>query len=270
MEALAEKAVDRLHEVLVMDVRIHRLDLAGFYSTIVRVVESGQGGVVSNVNVHAMNIAWEDPLFRKILNQSDLVFVDGMGVKWGGQLIGEDLGERMTMADWGWGLFDICQQRGWPVFWLGDTDEVGEEFQRIIIARYPDLVFAGRHHGYFAKDGEESDAVVQRINDSGAKILLVGMSMPIQEKWLWAQRDRLKGLVCLNVGGAARIVTGHIRRGPSWMTQNGLEWLYRLAMQPRYTWRRYVIGNPLFLIRLLSWRFLGRSPRPLRETAPKH
>ncbi|MBV5337858.1 MAG: WecB/TagA/CpsF family glycosyltransferase, partial [Deltaproteobacteria bacterium] len=160
-------------------------------------------------------------------------------------------------------------QRGWPVFWLGDTDEVGEEFQRIITARYPNLVFAGRHHGYFAKDGAESDAVARRINDSGAKILLVGMSMPIQEKWVWAHRDRLTTQVCLNVGGAARIVTGHIRRGPSWMTQNGLEWLYRLAMQPRYTWRRYLIGNPLFLIRLLSWRFFGLSPKPLRETPQK-
>ncbi|MEI7431371.1 MAG: WecB/TagA/CpsF family glycosyltransferase [Betaproteobacteria bacterium] len=250
-----------LAEVILMGVRIHRLDLEGFFSYIVRAVESGQGGMVSNVNIHAMNIAWNDPLFRRILNESDLVFVDGMGVKWGGRLIGEDLGERITMADWGWGLFDICQHRGWPVYWLGDTDEVGAEFEQIITTRYPGLVFAGRHHGYFAKEGEESDAVVQRINDSGARILFVGMSMPIQEKWVWAHRDRLKALVSLNVGGAARIVTGHIGRGPDWMTRNGLEWLYRLAMQPRYTWRRYLIGNPLFLIRLFCWRLFGLQPK---------
>ena len=86
------------------------------------------------------------------------------------------------------------------------------------------------------------------------------MSMPIQEKWIWANRERLAPPVRLALGGLARIMTGHIRRGPRWMTDHGLEWLYRLGVQPRYTWRRYLLGNPLFLLRILGWKLFKLQP----------
>lgn len=242
-------------------VRIHRVDRRGVLAQAVAAIESGSGGNISNVNIHAMNTAWCDPHFREILNASDLVFVDGAGVRLGARLVGCPVGERLTPADWIDDLLDICALRDWPVFWLGDTDEVGEAFERCLRARHPKLQLAGRHHGFFAKSGPESDAVVAQINASGAKLLMVGMSMPIQEKWIWDNRDRLRPPVRLPLGGLARIVTGHIRRGPRWLTDNGLEWLYRLCVQPRYTWQRYLIGNPLFLIRIVGWRVFGWQPR---------
>lgn len=249
------------------DIRVHLVDRADVLAHAVAAVERGGGGNINNVNVHAMNTAWRDPAFRAILNGSDLVFVDGAGVRLGARLIGRRLGERLTPADWIDELLEICARRGWPVFWLGDTDEVGEAFERCLKARHPDLRFAGRHHGFFAKEGPESEAVVEAINASGAKLLMVGMSMPIQEKWVWANRDRLHPPVRLALGGLARIVTGHIRRGPRWMTDNGLEWLFRLAVQPRYTWRRYVLGNPLFLLRIVGRHLLGwPRPSPINTT----
>ncbi len=255
-------------ECVLAGVRIHRVDRQGFLAQIVRAVDSGAGGIINNVNVHAMNLAWEDPSFRDILNASDLVYVDGAGVLLGARLLGMRLGERLTVVEWIDDVFDLCRRRGWPVFLLGDTDEVGAAFEKIMRQRYPDVLFAGRQHGFFAKQGAESEAVVERINASGAQVLLVGMSMPIQEKWVWDNRVRLKPPVCLSVGGAARVVTGYIRRGPRWMTENGLEWVYRLAMQPRYTWRRYVIGNPLFFMRLFGWFLFGLKPRTRRHPAP--
>jgi N-acetylglucosaminyldiphosphoundecaprenol N-acetyl-beta-D-mannosaminyltransferase len=247
-------------------VRVHLVDRADVLAHTVAAVERGGGGNINNVNVHAMNTAWRDPLFREILNASDLVFVDGAGVRLGACLIGRQLGERLTPADWIDELLDVCAQRGWPVYWLGDTDEVGEAFERCLMTKHPALRFAGRHHGFFAKEGPQSDAVVEHINASGAKVLMVGMSMPVQEKWVWANRERLRPAVRLALGGLARIITGHIRRGPRWMTENGLEWLYRLAVQPRYTWRRYLIGNPLFLLRLVGWHLF--SWRPVSATKP--
>lgn len=248
--------------VELLGLRIHVADRQDVLNAIIKAVETGHGGTINNVNVHAMNSAWGDAEFRHILNHSDLVFIDGFGVQLGARIAGIRLGERLTPADWVDELLDICARRQWPIFWLGDTDEVGADFEREIKHRHPTCPFAGRHHGFFAKTGSESDAVVDLVNASGAKILLVGMSMPIQEKWVWANRDRLAPPVRLALGGLARIYTGHIRRGPPWMTQNGLEWLYRLAMQPRYTWRRYLVGNPLFLWRIVLDRFqLNRSPR---------
>lgn len=248
-------------EVILNDVKIHTISLADFFDYIKHAIDTGRGGIINNVNIHAMNIAWRDPDFRQILNDSDLVFLDGAGVKLGALLVGKTLGERMTMADWGWELFERCSKNGWPVFWLGDTDEVGEAYERMLRSKYPNLVFAGRHHGFFAKTGAENDAVVELINNSGAKVLLVGMSMPIQEKWIWANRDRLKPPVSLAVGAVARFMIGNIRRAPPWMTRNGLEWLHRLLMQPGHTWRRYVIGNPLFMWHVFGWTFFGLKPK---------
>ena len=240
--------------------RIHLARRADVLGTIRRAVDSGYGGNICNLNVHAVNTAWSDPAFRHILNHADLVFVDGAGVKLGARLTGTELGERLTPADWIDDLLCQCAERRWPVFWLGDTDEVGAAFEAILRQRHPTLSFAGRHHGFFDKTGAENDAVITRINASGAKVLLVGMSMPIQEKWIWANRERLAPPVRLALGGLARIMTGHIRRGPRWMTDHGLEWLYRLGVQPRYTWRRYLLGNPLFLLRILGWKLFKLQP----------
>ncbi len=249
--------------VEILGVRIHIINRADLLSAIARAVTTGRGGTINNVNVHAINMAYRDPEFRAILNACDLVFVDGFGVQLGACIAGVQRGERLTPADWADDLFRLGAERKWPIFWLGDTDEVGADFVRELARRHPDCPLAGYHHGFFVKNGPESDAVVETINASGAQILLVGMSMPIQEKWVWANRQRLRPPVRLALGGLARIYTGHIKRGPRWMTQYGLEWLYRLAVQPRYTWRRYLLGNPLFLWRVLLSRLrLGGRPDP--------
>jgi N-acetylglucosaminyldiphosphoundecaprenol N-acetyl-beta-D-mannosaminyltransferase len=237
-----------------MGVRIDSVRRAELLARIVNAVEFGSGGMISNVNVHALNIAWKDPEFRSILNRSDLVFVDGFGAQLGARLSHVPIGERLTPADWIDELFAICAQRRWSIFWLGDSEQVGIDFERELVRRHPACLLAGRHHGFFEKTGAENDAVVNMLNQSGAQIVLVGMGMPLQEKWISANRHRLIAPVHLSVGGLARIYTGVIPRGPRWMTDNGLEWLYRLAMQPRHTWRRYVIGNPLFLTRLVLIR----------------
>lgn len=255
---------DREHPTVELaGVRIHVVNRAAVLARAIAAAECGTGGNINNVNIHAINTAWRDAAFREILNGSDLVFVDGAGVRLGARLVGRMLGERLTPADWIDDLLEICVRREWGVYWLGDTDEVGEAFERRLKARHPGLRFAGRHHGFFAKHGPQSDAVVEQVNASGARVLLVGMSMPVQEKWIWDNRHRLAPPVRLALGGLARIVTGHIRRGPRWMTDNGMEWLYRLAVQPRYTWRRYLLGNPLFFFRIVGWRLFGWQPASL-------
>lgn len=248
--------------VEMLGVKIHVIDRAGVFGTIIRSVETGRGGFINNVNVHAMNLAYRDADFRAILNASDLVFRDGAGIWVGAAIAGVKVGERLAPADWVDDLFELCVARGWAVFHLGDTEQVGDDFRRKLAREHPNCRLAGCHHGFFQKAGPENDAVVEMINASGAKVLLVGMSMPIQEKWAWANRDRLQPPVILAVGGLVRVYTGHIKRGPPWMTQNGLEWLYRLAMQSRYTWRRYLIGNPLFLWRVFLSRFGLGAPSP--------
>lgn len=238
-----------------LGVRIHSVGIDGVLAQVAKCIEDEQGGLIANVNIHAMNLAWKDVRYRQILNTADLVFVDGAGVVLGAKIAGVKVGDRMTPADWVDALFEMCTSRHWPVYWLGDTEEVGAAFEHRVRARHPQCPFAGRSQGYFDHFGADGEAVAQGIRDSGARVLLVGMSMPLQEKWIARHQTKLGPMACLAVGGLARIYTGHIRRGPPWMTDHGLEWLYRLAMQPRYTWRRYLLGNPAFLLRVLLFRF---------------
>ncbi|CAG1010654.1 N-acetylglucosaminyldiphosphoundecaprenol N-acetyl-beta-D-mannosaminyltransferase [Burkholderiales bacterium] len=244
-----------------LGVRIHSVGLVGVLAQIERCVQGNKGGLIANVNIHAMNLAWNDIRYRQILNTADLVFVDGAGVVLGAKIAGVTVGDRITPADWIDALLEICTRRDWPIYWLGDTEEVGEAFELRVRARHPQCPFAGRSQGFFDHYGEAGEALARRIRDSGARVLLVGMSMPLQEKWIARHLPTLGPMACLAVGGLARIYTGHIRRGPRWMTDHGLEWLYRLTMQPGYTWRRYLLGNPAFILRVLLCRLgLMRPP----------
>ncbi len=244
-----------------MGVRLHRIHRPELLALLELALGQSVTRYFASVNAHAMNLAWTLPDFRAALNRADVSFVDGFGVILAARLTGVAVGERLTFADWMPAFFEICAKQQAPVFWLGDTEEVGAAFGRWLAQAHPHTPFAGLHHGFFDKHGPENETVLRRIADSGAQVLLVGMSMPIQERWIvanWAHLQRLR--VIIPSGGYARIATGIIPRGPRWMTDHGLEWLYRFCQQPAYTWKRYWLGNPLFLARALLWRYAGLQP----------
>jgi N-acetylglucosaminyldiphosphoundecaprenol N-acetyl-beta-D-mannosaminyltransferase len=245
-----------------MGARIDRVTKPQFLAWLSAAAAGESLRLVANVNAHAMNLAWERPPFRAALNRADLVFVDGFGILLAARWLGLDIGERLTLADWMPDFLHQCAEKRRSVFWLGDTDEVGAAFEEWVRRHFPGVRWAGRHHGFFDRHGPQSDAVCAQITASGAEVLLVGMSMPIQEEWLDRYRGSLPGVhLAIACGGYARIATGIIPRGPRWMTDHGLEWLYRFFQQPRYTWKRYWLGNPLFLARALAWRHCGAKPR---------
>jgi N-acetylglucosaminyldiphosphoundecaprenol N-acetyl-beta-D-mannosaminyltransferase len=121
--------------------------------------------------------------------------------------------------------------------------------------RYPGLQIVGTLPGYGAGAG-----AVAEINGSSADILLVGMGTPTQEKWIVRYGDQLDAPVIWAVGALFDFVSGKLPRGPRWMTDHGLEWLCRLAAEPRKLWRRYLIGNPLFLLRIMAAYWIPRLP----------
>ena len=126
----------------------------------------------------------------------------------------------------------------------GAAEQVAENMRR----RHPALIVAGVQHGYF--DAAEEAAIIERINGSGARILLVAFGVPRQELWLAQHRERLRPPVRMGVGGLFDFYSGRIPRAPLWLREIGLEWAWRLAQEPGRMWRRYLIGNPLFLYRV--------------------
>jgi N-acetylglucosaminyldiphosphoundecaprenol N-acetyl-beta-D-mannosaminyltransferase len=115
------------------------------------------------------------------------------------------------------------------------------------------VTIAGTHHGYF-NHATESEGIVDLVNRSSADILLVAFGVPLQEKWIAANHSRLQTSVCMGVGGLFDFYSGNTRRAPRWLRELGLEWVYRILQEPGRMWQRYVVGNPLFLYRVLVWR----------------
>ncbi len=151
--------------------------------------------------------------------------------------------------DWIDDLAKIASSNGVAFFFLGDEDFVVSKAKHIMTERHTDLQIKGIHHGFFTKNGVENDVIVSKINATSPHILFVGMGMPTQEFWIDDNIDRLNVNVYLTVGGLFRLYSGVLKRAPKWITDNGFEWLTRLASHPVKLFKRYVIGNPIFFIR---------------------
>jgi len=222
---------------------------------------------VLNVNVHALNIAYERSKFQQILNEADLVFCDGFGALLGAWLSGyrPPIDGRHTPPDFLEDIARACHDADSGLFLLAGVEGVAEEAARKLTAAVPGLRVAV-HHGYFGKNGPDNDAVVERVNAFRPGLLLVGFGMPIQEEWIRDNRSRLDADGIFSMGACLDFYTGRTARGPRWLTQFGLEWATRLVTEPRRLFGRYMIGNPLFLLRVLKEqvrRKLGRQ-----ESAP--
>jgi len=204
----------------------------------------------------SVNLAYEQPWLRDFFDQADIVRLDGAGVRLGAWVLGYRTPPRMTWADFAWSLAELASTRGYSLFLLGARPGVAEIAGDRLKTRFPDLRIAGIHHGYFDKTpgSPENEAVIAQINAVKPNILIVGFGMPLQERWLMENWDRIDANVALTGGAVFDYVSGELKRAPRWMTDHGLEWLGRLIIEPRRLWKRYLIGNPLFLWRVLKQR----------------
>ena len=232
------------------------LTVGALHTDIERLVRGGRRGLVLNVNAHCLNLCYEDPRLRDFLNGAEAVLCDGAGVMLAARILGERIPQRITYADWIWQLADLASARGFSLYFLGARPGVAREAARRLRKRYPDLEIVGVRHGYFdhSAGAAENEAVVEEINASAPDILLVGLGMPLQERWLMENIERLDAGVVLTGGAVFDYVSGRLRRGPRFLTDSGFEWLARLLVEPRRLWRRYLLGNPLFLLRVLRQR----------------
>ena len=229
------------------------------HAALLRLTSEDELSLVLNANAHCLNLCYQDPALRDFLNRADLVFCDGVGVMLAARILGKRIPEKITYADWAWRLAAFAEAKGLSLYFLGARPGIADEAARRLRRRHPGLQIAGTRHGYFdhSAGSPENAAVVREINAAAPDILLVGFGMPLQERWLAENRARLNAGVALAGGAVFDYVSGGLRRGPRLLTANGLEWLARLLVEPRRLWRRYLVGNPLFLARVLRQRFRG-------------
>jgi N-acetylglucosaminyldiphosphoundecaprenol N-acetyl-beta-D-mannosaminyltransferase len=246
----------------VLGVGVDTLTVEELQAEVGRLAQGERRGLVLNVNAHCLNVCYEDPALRAFFDNADVVFCDGVGVMLAARILGGRIPERITYADWAWRLAAFAAAEGLSLFFLGARPGVASEAAKRLKERYPELEISGVHHGYFdhSPGSPENEAVVREINAAAPDILLVGLGMPLQERWLMENFRRLDAGVSLTGGAVFDYVSGRLRRGPRLLTNNGLEWLARFIAEPRRLWRRYLIGNPLFLLRVAKQR-LGAMRR---------
>jgi N-acetylglucosaminyldiphosphoundecaprenol N-acetyl-beta-D-mannosaminyltransferase len=206
---------------------------------------------IATVNPEFVMAAQQDAAFRYVLRQADLYLPDGIGLLLASRWMGQPLPERVPGSEFVYHLAELAGQEGWSLYLLGAAPGVAEEAAAVFQRLYPDLIVGGTYTG--SPDPAENDAIVQRINDSGAQLLYVAYGAPRQDKWIERNRHTLTHVrVAMGVGGALDFVSGRAARAPQWVQGLGLEWLDRLIRQP-WRWRR-MLALPRFAWRVIIER----------------
>jgi N-acetylglucosaminyldiphosphoundecaprenol N-acetyl-beta-D-mannosaminyltransferase len=243
-------------KVQILGVSIAVLTLEMLLERIGKAANIRRSAIFDYANIHAINMAFTNPDLKDFYNECDTVFCDGIGVMWGARLLGRTLSGRFTPPDWIDRLAEQCVERRHSMFFLGGQPGVADRAAARVAQRHHGLLPIGIHHGYFDMDiTEENQRVIDHINHANPDILFVGFGIPLQERWLQNNALRINAPVLIACGAMFDYLARNVHRGPRWMTDHGLEWLSRLLIEPRRLWSRYLIGIPLFFIRVFRQRF---------------
>jgi N-acetylglucosaminyldiphosphoundecaprenol N-acetyl-beta-D-mannosaminyltransferase len=225
-----------------------------------RLVEDGQGGAVFTPNVDHVVKAERDANLRQAYQAAGLCLADGKPLLWASRLLGWPLPEKVSGADLIVPLAERAAARGWRIYLLGAGPGVAEKAAALFHQWYG-IDVVGTDAPIVAADGTPPNDVVERIRTARPHLVLVAFGAPKQELFIHQASDDLRPAVALGIGAALDFFTGTVKRAPQWMSEAGMEWLYRLGQEPRRLWRRYLINDPLFLATL--YRGL-RTPKEQR------
>jgi N-acetylglucosaminyldiphosphoundecaprenol N-acetyl-beta-D-mannosaminyltransferase len=239
-----------------------RIDAVSWEQAVARIVRwamAREARIVCLCNVHSVISARRDRALRAAIDSADLATPDGAPLAWLMRKRGYAEQQRISGPDLMWQVLAEAERLQLPVFMLGSTAATLTQLEAAVQRAYPQLPLAGLLAPPFhALTAAENDAIIKTINDSGAQLLMVGLGCPKQEIWMASHRERLHA-VMLGVGAAFDYHAGILKRAPPFWQQHGLEWLYRLAMEPSRLLKRYLVTNTLFLLALPAE--LWRRPR---------
>jgi len=238
-----------------------RIDTTSYEETCATILgwqASNENRTVCFANVHMAMTAYDSPGFRGMINDADLVTPDGMPLVWTLRLMGYKEQNRVygpTLTD---RLLGLVEEADIPIGFLGSTPEVIEKLQEQILHKHPAIRIVYAFSPPFRSlDEEETQAIIDQINYSKARILFVGLGCPKQEIWMHENKGSV-GAVMLGVGAAFDFIAGKKRQAPLWIQHIGMEWFYRLMTEPNRLMKRYVYNNPRFII-AVTRELIGRQ-----------
>lgn len=236
-----------LSEASLFGVRVCASDPASAVKYVLERARRSERGLVCVANVDMVTRARRDTKLRKAMQAAALVVSDGMPIVWMLRKLGFSRADRVYGPDFMLRLCRECARTRVPVFLYGGSEEEISALRAVLDRELPALQIAGAISPPLLPADPPADlAVASAINASGAKVVFVGLGCPKQEYWMLNHAEHVDAIT-VGVGYAFAQIAGLKSRAPDWMSRRGLEWIYRLGQEPRRLWRRYLIGNSLFV-----------------------
>lgn len=236
----------------ILDVKIANITLLDAVANITAAAKEQQRlSHFAFVNADCINLSVTNPGYKAVLDATQQVFGDGSGIRYASKISQQPIADNVNGTDLYPLLCEQARAEGLSIYYLGGLPGVAKQAGLRSSKRYPGLKVAGYHDGFF--DDSELDSIIQQINDSHADILLVAMGAPLQETWIAENADRLKVGAAIGVGGLFDFLSKSVSRAPQLARRLGLEWFFRWINEPSRLLKRYFVGNPLFIFRVLSW-----------------
>ncbi|KXT88131.1 WecB/TagA/CpsF family glycosyltransferase [Streptococcus oralis] len=201
------------------------------------------------VNADKINQCHEDEKIKKIVNESGIINADGASVVLASKFLGAPVPERVAGIDLMQNLLELSNKKGYSVYFFGAKEVILQDMLKAFKQRYPDLDVVGYRNGYFSPEDEEK--IQEDIKDRKPDFVFVGITSPKKEYIIQSFMDNGINAVFMGVGGSFDVLSGHIKRAPLWMQKLNLEWLFRVANEPKRLFKRYFVGNISFIRKVL-------------------
>ena len=252
--SVLQPSLNCLDQVSICGIAIDNVSESEAVGRVNDLVQCRDPSYVFPLNVDVTMKAHADPELKAFFQGAALVLADGMPLVWASRWLGAPLKERVTGSDLFTVLCAMAAEQGYRVYFMGAMPGVAAKAAAVLTQRFPRLQVAGTYSPPFGfeKDEAENGRIVQLLRDAKLDILFVGVGAPKQEKWIGRFCKQYQVPVSVAVGASFDFTAGNVRRAPLLMQQAGLEWAWRLLMEPGRLWRRYLLENPLFFY--LVWK----------------
>ena len=247
-----EKRLSNNKRVRILGIDIDVLTTAETVDIVEQYIKTKTPLHLMGVNADKLNESKKDPLMKEIVNSCGIVNADGASVILASKYLSKNdiLPERVAGIDLMMELIKRCSEKGYSIYLLGAKQTVVEKTKKEILKLFPDLKIAGIHNGYFGH--EDWPTVSKELNDGRPDIVFVGITSPTKEYLIEYLQNNGHDEVFMGVGGSFDVISKEVKRAPKWMQNMNLEWLYRLKQEPKRLFKRYFVGNNVFIYRVIK------------------
>lgn len=235
---------------------INNLTMPETIDKIEKMISSKNKSYVVAVNVDVIMKIENDPYLKEIVDNADMVLVDGKPLVWISKMYGRPLKAKISGSDLVPLLCDVAAQKGYSIFIIGGKDGIAEQAQKRLESKLPNIKIVGTYAPPmgFEKDEEELNKINSMISKAKPDLLIACFGCPKQEKWIYENINKYDAKVSICAGATVDFLAGNVKRAPRWMSEHGLEWFYRFLQEPKRMFKRYFVDDVKILKLIEKYR----------------